>query len=287
MTTKSPTNTRKTTRAAVQSSSAPHFHFTAVEPLNHGVRVRLKKAHTYAKALPATHRKLARQSSWHGAAVEVRVPPDASDTWRELVTLVTVAAVDRLSSVPEPERGQLLTNLRETLAEEGAETTSADVLAVLRRVARTSQRTKDDLPAANRAALERAFKRAEVSQATLLQRPDMLTGEQLAKLTGLSRGTIDSRRKSNKFLALELGTKRGVRYPAWQAELLTDVATRRAFESTLAGLTAVGPWSRYRFFTTAQPLLAGRTPIDALKAGEGEAVQHAADIWSAGEQGGQ
>lgn len=286
MTTKSPTNTRKTPRAAARPTNAPHFHFTAVEPLNHGVRVRPKKVRAYAKTMPALRRKSSPQSSRHSADVEVRVSPSASDTWCELVTLVTTAAVDRLSSVPEPERGQLLTNLRETLAEEGAETASAEVLAALRRVARTSQRTQDDLPAANRAALERAYQRAEDSQATLLKRPDMLTGEQLAKRTGLSRGTIDNRRKSHKLLALELGTKRGVRYPAWQTKLVTDVSTRRAFESTLAALAAVGPWSRYRFFTTAQPQLAGRTPIDALQTGEGDIVQRAADTWSAGEQGG-
>jgi hypothetical protein len=178
--------------------------------------------------------------------------------------------------------------LRETLAAEGAQATSAEILAALRRAANATTQVSDDgVPPANRAALERAFARAEVTQAEVLRRPDMLTGEELAERIGLTRATVDNRRKAHQLLALELGVKRGVRYPAWQTEMLTSAATRNAFEQALAALAGTGPWSRYRFFVTAQPALGGRTPIEAIKAGEGAAVQRAAQTWAAGEHGGQ
>jgi len=51
-------------------------------------------------------------------------------------------------------------------------------------------------------------------------------------------------------------------------------------------LAHVGPWSRYRFFVQSSPDLDGRTPVEALRAGEGEAVLNAAETWTQAEQGG-
>lgn len=138
----------------------------------------------------------------------------------------------------------------------------------------------------SRAALERAFERAEVSKAELLQSPEMLSGEDLGKELGLSRTTIDNRRVEGKLLALEFGSKRGFRYPRWQRELLEERSTREQFETVLEHLKSVGAWSRYRFFTQSAPVLHGKTPLEALRAGAADRVLAAADTWARGEQGG-
>jgi biotin operon repressor len=138
----------------------------------------------------------------------------------------------------------------------------------------------------NMAALERAFARAEVSKAELLNSPEMLNGEDLGLELGLSRTTIDNRRLEGKLLALEFGTKRGFRYPRWQRELLEESRTREQFEAVLERLKSVGAWSRYRFFMQSAPALGGKTPLEALQAGATDDLIAAAETWGRGEQGG-
>ena len=103
---------------------------------------------------------------------------------------------------------------------------------------------------------------------------------------GLSRATVDNRRQEGKLLALEFGSKRGFRFPQWQRDLVEERDVRASFEAVLNRLAQVGPWSRYRFFVQSSPELDGRTPVEALRAGEGAAVLHAAETWAQAEQGG-
>ena len=100
--------------------------------------------------------------------------------------------------------------------------------------------------------------------------------------------TQHSPRKHRALSALpcEFGSKRGYRFPQWQRDLVLDRGGRARFEAVLARLAVVGPWSRYRFFMQGAPALEGRTPIQALQDGAGEAVLHAAETWAQGEQGG-
>lgn len=148
------------------------------------------------------------------------------------------------------------------------------------------ERVRAPLPGKNGAALARAFDRAEERKVNLLQRADMLNGEQLAAELGLSRATVDNRRQEGKLLALEFGAKRGFRFPQWQRDLVEERDIRASFEAVLNRLACVAPWSRYRFFVQSSAELGGRTPAEALRAGEGEAVLLAADTWAKGEQGG-
>jgi hypothetical protein len=134
--------------------------------------------------------------------------------------------------------------------------------------------------------LERAEARTAVTKVELLKRPDMLTGAQLADRLGLTRATVDKRRTEGKLLALDFGTKRGFRYPAWQGDLVEDTNTRATFEQLLRSLGSEGNWSRYRFFTQVAPALGGISPTEALRAGRREEVLRAAKTWAAGEQGG-
>jgi biotin operon repressor len=124
-----------------------------------------------------------------------------------------------------------------------------------------------------------------VSKAEILKGPDMLSGEDLGRELGLSRTTVDNRRLEGKLLALEFGTKRGFRYPRWQRELVEERRTRDQFEAVLGRLRTVGAWSRYRFFTQSSPALAGKTPLEALRAGATDDLIAAAETWARGEQG--
>jgi len=144
----------------------------------------------------------------------------------------------------------------------------------------------ESLNGRNAAALAQASDRAEERKVELLKRADMLNGEQLAAELGLSRATVDNRRQEGKLLALEFGSKRGFRFPQWQGDLVEEPDIRASFEAVLNRLAGVGPWSRYRFFVQSAPELDGRTPVEALRAGQGEAVLHAAESWARGDQGG-
>jgi hypothetical protein len=97
---------------------------------------------------------------------------------------------------------------------------------------------------------------------------------------------VDNRRVAGKLLALELGSKRGFRFPRWQGELVQERETRLGFEAVLERLVGVGAWSRYRFFVRQAPQLDGRTPVEALRVGDAAAVLRAAESWAEGEQGG-
>jgi hypothetical protein len=136
------------------------------------------------------------------------------------------------------------------------------------------------------AALRRSFERAEALKSELLNSPEWVNGETLAREVGLSRATVDNRRVAGKLLAVEFGAKRGFRFPLWQRELLAERMMREAFEFTLERLADVGAWSRYRFFVRSAPELEGSTPIEALKDGRSDLVFKAAEAWAAGEQGG-
>jgi hypothetical protein len=262
----------------------------------HGVRI-APKAKTRSSTAGAPRADV--------GTVEVRVDPKTgSAAWRELVSLSIAAAAGRVSSIPETQRFKVLASVKKRLKPRGLDTRSSERLfAALHKAGLfeepSNQAVADrgeieptdrggdfDIPAANRAALERAFVRAETNKADILKQSDMLRGEQLAERLGVARATVDNQRGAGRLLALEFGTKRGVRYPAWQSELVEDARTRVAFESVLGALAKVGPWSRYRFFVQPAPALGGRTPIDALKAGEHESVRDAAETWARGDQGG-
>ena len=203
-----------------------------------------------------------------------RVAPKRRDLMRVLVEHVAV--------LPEKDvAGALRALLKEGLVFESRQPTLATTPS-----SRKSSRGRNAVRTPDNEALERAFARADTARDEILARPDMLTGEQIAERLGLSRATIDNRRVAGKMLAVDLGTKRGLRYPEWQCDLLRDTAGRTGFEKVLGALGKTDPWPQYRFFTQAAPALGGRSPIDAIRAGEVNAVARAAATWAAGEQGG-
>lgn len=214
--------------------------------------------------------KTVRPGRLNGGVVTVSLPRTASfrGLRPRLFELHVQRALERIATLPDAQVAAELAQVERELSSPAAPARGADAV----------QRVD--------AALARAFARGNETQAAWATRSDLLTGEAFGAVVGLSRATVDNRRRAGQLLALELGAKRGVRYPAWQCELLADAACRASFERVLAALAGVAPTSAVRFFTQAAPALGGRTPLDALQAGEAASVLRAAKTWARGEQGG-
>lgn len=106
----------------------------------------------------------------------------------------------------------------------------------------------------------------------IFARGDSLNSQDLADRLGVSRETVNQRRRNGQLLALQ-HERRGFRYPAWQIE----PGVRDAMNAVLAELgKGADCWSAYLFFTQPNPLLGGATPLQALKTRKSVQVLQAA-----------
>jgi hypothetical protein len=128
------------------------------------------------------------------------------------------------------------------------------------------------------AALAAAKARGQAKIADILKGEDMLSARGFAPLLGASHETVNTRRKKGEILGLE-GATRGVRYPRWQ---MTDEGLPLPGLSDLFATLGEQPWTVYRFLRTAHAELGGETALDALKAGQLEAVMGVARNQAAG-----
>lgn len=95
--------------------------------------------------------------------------------------------------------------------------------------------------------------------------------EDVAERLRLTRAGVDKRRKANRLIGIDAGS-RTVAYPSWQFD---GAGTLKGLEAALAALGVSDPLMQIQFFLTVDPDL-GLRPLDALRAGETEAVKHAA-----------
>lgn len=128
------------------------------------------------------------------------------------------------------------------------------------------------------AALVRAKARGAAKVAEILKSADMLTARDFGPLIGASHETVNAKRKRYEVLGLE-GATRGVKYPRWQ---VTDVGLPLPGLARLFGVLGEQPWTVYRFLRTSHAELGGRTALDAMKAGQVDAVLRAAEHQAVG-----
>jgi hypothetical protein len=95
----------------------------------------------------------------------------------------------------------------------------------------------------------------------------------------VSRQAVVKRRTNGKLLAVDVG-RNGYQYPACQ---FTERGVVEGLDTALKALDYDDPWARLKFFLTPDSRLDDRTPMDALRAGDAEAVGHVAAM--TGEQG--
>ena len=104
-------------------------------------------------------------------------------------------------------------------------------------------------------------------------RRQSISAEQAAKLLSVSRQTVHNRVRQDKLLAFRDGDR--LRLPTWQFDATSIDSVVAGLATVLAALHAA-PLARARWFSSPQPALNGRTPADALRAGEVAAVVRAA-----------
>jgi hypothetical protein len=128
------------------------------------------------------------------------------------------------------------------------------------------------------AAIARAKVRGATKVTEILRGADMLTARDFGQLIGASHETVNAKRKRQEVLGLE-GATRGVKYPRWQ---VTDAGLLLPGLARLFGVLGEQPWTIYRFLRTEHAELGGRTALDALKAGQIDAVVKVAENQAAG-----
>jgi hypothetical protein len=126
--------------------------------------------------------------------------------------------------------------------------------------------------------IDRAEQEGQRLKQEIMRRPGMLTPEDAAARAGISRQALDLRRRRNQALALS-HVKRGYRYPAWQFD--DNVAP--SLTPVLAALSYLDAWGQYFFLTQPEPLLEGKTPLSAIRAGKLERVLWVVERLHAGE----
>ena len=99
-----------------------------------------------------------------------------------------------------------------------------------------------------------------------------LTAEEAGQALSVSRQAIDNRRKRGALIGVQLG-RRGYRYPAWQ---FTADGVLVGLRDVLAALDVDSPWVQLAFLLNDNAWLGDRRPLDALRAGEIDAVVAAA-----------
>jgi hypothetical protein len=128
------------------------------------------------------------------------------------------------------------------------------------------------------AAIARAKARGAPKVADILKGDDMLTARAFGPLIDVSHETVNLKRKRHEVLGLQ-GSKRGLKYPSWQV-----TADGRELPGLPQVFEVLGdqPWTVYRFLRANHAQLGGQTAVDALKAGQIEAVVNAAKNQAAG-----
>ena len=122
-------------------------------------------------------------------------------------------------------------------------------------------------------ALAAARERGQRRVAEILSDPDMLSADNLARLLGTTRATINAKRQNCQLLGLE-GATRGFRFPSWQ--IGEDGKPFAALPMLFARL-GESPWAVYRFLVQSHPELDGETGRDALRRGRTAEVIEAAE----------
>ncbi len=118
----------------------------------------------------------------------------------------------------------------------------------------------DGISADLAAALDEAVERAEVSIGDLFANPAMLTSDAFAQRLGVSRETVNQKRKRFEVLGLD-GNARGFRYPEWQLIQGRPIPQLRELFARFEN----DAWAVYRFLSTPQPALGGETGVDAIR----------------------
>jgi hypothetical protein len=92
-----------------------------------------------------------------------------------------------------------------------------------------------------------------------------LSVSQVAGLLGVSRQAVDKRRRNGRIIGLSVGRRANL-FPSWQFE---EIGTLPHLQEVLDVLDQEqGDWGKVAFFVRPKRGLGGRTPVEALRAGD-------------------
>jgi len=186
------------------------------------------------------------------------------DELREaLLTRWLATATEALRRVPTPTLGE-------------AAAASTNIQAVLRVLEAPEMVDRTDPEQILTTARARGL---EARQQLLDAEGGAWTVERVASHLGVSRQSVDKRRKSEKLLALTVG-RRGYLYPSWQ---FVRHGVLSGWESVLRALEPNDPWAQLIFMLSPNDRLDDQRPLDALRKGKTEEVKTAAALF--GEHG--
>jgi hypothetical protein len=94
-----------------------------------------------------------------------------------------------------------------------------------------------------------------------------LSADEAGQILGVTRQAVDKRRRTGSLLAVREGSD--WRYPACQFEVSEVVA---GIPDVVRGFGPSSPWVALDFLLAPDTVLAGRTPLEALKAGDRDEV---------------
>ena len=174
--------------------------------------------------------------------------------------------------------GKLLADYADTLAQAEREGRTATMTFQVSPDGKTRLVEAEATGDALDAALVAAKARGQGKVTDILKGEDMLTARDFGPLIGASHETVNAKRKRGDVLGLE-GATRGVKYPRWQ---VTDAGLPLPGLADLFATLGKQPWTVYRFLRAAHAELGGHTALEALKAGQLEAVLGAARNQAAG-----
>ena len=98
----------------------------------------------------------------------------------------------------------------------------------------------------------------------------MLSASEVGSFLSISRQAVDKRRRAGQLLAIREGGDWS--YPACQFDQRTGVVLT-GIADVVRGLEGQGPWVVLDFLLTADDVIDGRSPIEALRAGDTELVK--------------
>lgn len=95
----------------------------------------------------------------------------------------------------------------------------------------------------------------------------VISADAAGQILGITRQAVDKRRRAGSLLAVREGSD--WRYPACQ---FADGEVVAGIPDVVRGLGSSSPWVVLDFLLTPDTVLAGRTPLEALKAGDRDPV---------------
>lgn len=116
------------------------------------------------------------------------------------------------------------------------------------------------------------LKGLRVRERLLAAEGGVCTAKEAAAALGMTRQSIDNRRKKGKLIGVNLG-HRGYAYPVWQ---FTEDGVLSGLDDVLSVLNRMTSWGQLIFMLNENAWLDGKRPLDELREGNVKRVKHAA-----------